>query len=127
MAFPSTKGKEMEEFVLIGKMKAKPNCETQLEKALKELSVGTYTEAGCLLYALHRDIENPTTFILIEKWTSKEALEIHFNSPHFLQQFPIIASLVIGEPELTYLTPLSEGKKERFSAIARWINRTIVV
>ncbi len=107
----SINGEKMKEFVLVGKMKAKPDCETRLEDALKALSIGTYTEPGCILYALHRDVEDPSVFVLVEGWVSQEALEAHFNSPHFLQQFPIISSLIVDEPELTYLTPLCEGKK----------------
>lgn len=104
-------GEVMKEFVLIGKMKAKPNCEMKLEEVLKTLSLGTYTEPGCIVYALHRDINDPSVFVLVEGWASKVDLEAHFNTPHFLQQFPNISSLIVGEPELTYLIPLGEGKK----------------
>lgn len=109
--FASSEGVIMEEFVLIGKMRAKPNCITSLEDALKTLAKGTYTESGCIFYALHRDSDDSSLFVLVEGWASKEALEAHFNSPHFLQQFPIISSLIVDEPELTYLTPLGKGKK----------------
>jgi quinol monooxygenase YgiN len=107
----SINGENMKEFVMLGKMKAKQGCEEKLEDALKTLSEATYTEPGCLLYALHRDVEDPSIFVLVEGWVSKEALEAHFNSPHFLQQVSIITSLIVGEPELTYLTPLCTGKK----------------
>lgn len=107
----SFNGGTMSEFVLIGKMKAKTGCEALLEDVLKELSIGTHTEPGCIFYMLHRDAEDPSIFVLIEGWASKEALEVHFKSPHFLQQFPRISSLISGDPELTYLTPLGEGKK----------------
>jgi quinol monooxygenase YgiN len=107
---PTERGK-MEEFVLIGKMRAKPSCEAKLEAVLKTLSKGTYTEPGCLFYALHRDMNDSLLFVLVEGWASKEALDAHVNSPHFLKEFPLLSSLIVGEPELTYLTPLSKGKK----------------
>lgn len=101
----------MEEFVLIGKMKARTDCEKKLEDALKRLSLGTHTEPGCLFYALHRDTSDSSIFVLVEGWASKQALTDHFNSPHFAQEFPLISSLIIGEPELTYLTSLCSGEK----------------
>lgn len=102
----------MEKFVLIGKMKAKPNCETRLEDVLKGLAEGTYTEPGCLFYALHRDIQDSSIFVLVEGWTSQQALETHLHTAHFMQAFPIIQSLIIGDPELSSLTPLAEGDKK---------------
>ena len=101
----------MEEFVLIGKMKARPHCEEKLEQVLKSLSTGTYTEPGCLRYALHRDSKDASIFVLIEAWESPDALQAHFSAPHFRDCFPLIQSLIEGEPHLTYLCPLSEGAK----------------
>ena len=75
----------MEAFILIGKMKDKPNCEMELQEVLKALSVGTYTESGCIIYALHRDINDHSVFVLYEGWASKKDLGAHFNTPHFLQ------------------------------------------
>lgn len=64
----------MTQFILIGKMKAKPGCEEQLEKVLQTLAKGTHTEPGCLFYALHRNEENHSIFVLIEGWASKNIL-----------------------------------------------------
>lgn len=71
----SINGEKMKEFVLVGKMKAKPDCEERLEDALKALSVGTYTEPGCLLYALHRDVEDSSVFVLVEGWVYTRKLK----------------------------------------------------
>jgi quinol monooxygenase YgiN len=78
---------------------------------LQALSVGTYTESACAFYALHRDMTDPSIFVIVEGWASKEALDSHFTSPHFLQHAPKISSLIIGEPELTYLEPLNKEQK----------------
>jgi quinol monooxygenase YgiN len=101
----------MDHFVLIGKMKAKPNCETQLHDTLQKLSATSHTEPGCLFYALHRDAQDSSIFVLIEGWASQEAFQAHLTSPHFYRHFPDIQSLTIGEPQLSNLTPLGEGKK----------------
>lgn len=101
----------MEKFVLVGKMRAKPGCEQLLEDTLRKLAEGTYTEEGCLFYALHRDLKDPSLFVLIEGWASNDALEEHFKAPHFLKQFPVLSTLIVGEPELTYLNPLGSGPK----------------
>ncbi len=108
-----SQGDMVDKFVLIGRMKAKPDCEALLEETLQALSTETHTEPGCLFYALHRDANDPAVFVLIEGWMSKEALEAHFTSTHFLQHIPTIKSLLAFEPELTYLTPISADVKGR--------------
>jgi quinol monooxygenase YgiN len=39
-------------------------------------------DQGCLLYALHRDVADPTHLVMVEKWESIEDLAAHGRSEH---------------------------------------------
>ncbi|HSW87250.1 MAG TPA: putative quinol monooxygenase [Rhabdochlamydiaceae bacterium] len=101
------------ELFMIARLKAKHDCQIALENELKALSTATHSEPGCMLYALHRDVNDPSLFIFIERFVSKEALEAHFASYHFMKHFAVISSLIANEPEIIYLDSLGEGKKGR--------------
>lgn len=88
---------------------AKLGKEAVLEKALREAIAPTHTEAGCLLYALHRDAQDPGTFVFVEKWTTKEALDAHLGSAHIAALFAKVPDLVEGEPRILVLDPLHDG------------------
>jgi quinol monooxygenase YgiN len=39
-------------------------------------------DPGCLIYALHRDLADPTHLVMVEKWESVEELAAHGKSEH---------------------------------------------
>ncbi|MCL2236429.1 MAG: antibiotic biosynthesis monooxygenase [Defluviitaleaceae bacterium] len=45
----------------------------------------TNKEQGCLFYNLYQDGSDPLKFVIVEEWENKEALDLHFILPHFLQ------------------------------------------
>jgi quinol monooxygenase YgiN len=42
----------------------------------------TVKEAGCVLYDLHASVMDPTRFVFVEKWETREALTAHSKSDH---------------------------------------------
>ena len=72
----------MSKLTIVANIKAKSG-QTDLVKAelLKLIDV-TRAEAGCLQYDLHQDNENPTHFIFVENWQSRELWQTHMNAPH---------------------------------------------
>ena len=50
---------------LLAKLKAKPGLESVIEKELKALAEATYLEPGCSLYAIHRDVNDSSQFVVI--------------------------------------------------------------
>jgi quinol monooxygenase YgiN len=68
--------------IVIAEMTAKPGKEEELQAELLKLVEATRKEDGCLQYDLHAAVDNPRGFVFIENWTSREALEKHFQSPH---------------------------------------------
>jgi quinol monooxygenase YgiN len=65
-----------------------------------------HTEPGCELYALH---DLPGQLVLIEKWTSPEALDDHRTAPAFLALGPKIEGKLARPTEVQYLDPRPRG------------------
>lgn len=65
----------------------------EVKSGLRQKQIDAYTklapivleEAGCLQYELKAIEEDENKFILIEKWTSKEALLLHDKSSYMIE------------------------------------------
>jgi quinol monooxygenase YgiN len=88
-------------------------AETSLEKAeeLKSVCLGliepTRKEDGCLSYDLFQDVTNPGKFTFIENWQSKEHLDVHLKSPHFVAAATAFGNLVTKELIILLLNKLT--------------------
>lgn len=71
-------------------MRVVANIHANLEQAqeVKDILVGliepTRREAGCILYELLQDLEDPAEFCFVEEWESGPHLEAHLKTAHFL-------------------------------------------
>jgi quinol monooxygenase YgiN len=72
----------MAEVIVVGTFTARPGKEREAEDAFKALLEPTHAEQGCVLYALHRGADDPQRLTFIERWSSREALDAHLDSPH---------------------------------------------
>ena len=65
----------MSAVVVVAVFEAKEGEEERAKNTLSDLVAPTHSEDGCLKYTLQRDRNDPTRFILVEQWTSQEALD----------------------------------------------------
>lgn len=56
----------------------------------KKLVSATITEDGCIKYELFQDQNNPRILTIIEEWENQKVLDLHMNSPHFIELVPIL-------------------------------------
>lgn len=75
-----------------GKLKQGVKLEEYLTLA-RELVTETNKEEGCISYALHEDINDPTIVTMIEKWVDEEAIEQHNSSEHVRKIVPGLRKL----------------------------------
>ncbi|MDR7238442.1 putative quinol monooxygenase [Neobacillus drentensis] len=75
-----------------GKLKQGVKLEEYLTLA-RELVTETNKEEGCISYALHEDINDPTIVTMIEKWVDEEAIEQHNCSEHVRKIVPELRKL----------------------------------
>ncbi len=95
--------------------KAKPGKEKELEAALRAVVPPTHDEHGCLRYAVHRGIEDPASFLVVERWVSKEALDAHLKTPHIQDLFKKVPALVAAPPEIVTFELLVAGNSAKGS------------
>lgn len=78
-------------------------------EALTEAVRATHDEAGNLVYALHRDSQDPRVFVIVERWTSPVALESHFQQPHMVELLGRADALLSEPPTIRVCESIDAG------------------
>ena len=98
----------MSEVVVAAAFKVKPGREAEAEEALREVTRATHEEDGCLTYALHRGLDEPGRFVILERWRARADLDAHLQTPH-VQRLASMAD-ALDEPAGVWFTEaLPEG------------------
>jgi quinol monooxygenase YgiN len=84
-------------FALFVTIKAKAGKEKELEAAFAPCIAATKKEAGCLAYELNRDPDDPTTYVMFEKFKNLAALEAHLKQEHTTKLLKALEPLTDGE------------------------------
>ena len=103
----------MSEMTVVARARAKKGSEKDLESALRACVTETHKEKGCIRYTLHRGAEDPTLFVVVERWASREDHEAHMKTPHVAALFAAVPSLVAEAPEILVLAPFDAGLPEK--------------
>jgi quinol monooxygenase YgiN len=70
-------------YVIAATWKAKPGEEEAVLGLLRRMAVESRKEPGCMLFRVHRPLDDPRTFFLYEQFESQEALGAHSETDHF--------------------------------------------
>jgi len=108
----------MSEVVVVGSFTAEPGKEAEAEQAFRALLEPTHAEDGCILYALHRGIDDPRRLTFIERWASREDLEAHLGSPHIAAALARATELFGESGDITVYEPLPGGEERKGSIAA---------
>jgi quinol monooxygenase YgiN len=75
---------QQEQFMIfvIATMKTTSENQQAFVEATRECITETRKEAGCISYELHQSVSDVDTFVFVERWENREALEAHFKAPH---------------------------------------------
>jgi quinol monooxygenase YgiN len=84
----------------------------EVRSALEETVPLVHAEDGCDLYALH---EGPDRFVLIEQWTSDQALSAHANAQPLADLRARLAGKIIGDLDIQLMTAVPAGTEEQGS------------
>lgn len=60
----------------------------------------TRQEAGCILYELVQNQEDPTDLVFIEEWESNANLDAHLNAPHIHEALAKLDGLLAAAPDI---------------------------
>ena len=61
--------------------------------AAREVARASKAEKGCKEYVFSIDLDVRTRFFLLEQWKSEEALQRHYQSPHFAKFAAYLGSI----------------------------------
>ncbi|PXZ07368.1 antibiotic biosynthesis monooxygenase [Gilliamella apicola] len=70
---------------IIATITVKPEFQEAFTPIFKRLVTGSRAEAGCLRYELNQSIENPNVYIVVERWLSQQAIDLHNTTAHFVE------------------------------------------
>jgi quinol monooxygenase YgiN len=82
---------------LLVTIKAKAGKEKELETAFAPCIAATKKEPGCLAYELNRDADDPTAYLMYEKFKSVKALAEHLKLEHTQTLLKAVGPLTDGE------------------------------
>ncbi|MBK5231648.1 MAG: antibiotic biosynthesis monooxygenase [Thermoleophilia bacterium] len=99
----------MSEVVVLAIFTAKEGKVEEVIERFSPVIEQTHGEAGCLAYALHRDVNDPNTLALVERWKSQEDLNAHFGMPYMAEVGNIASELLVEPPRIVFSTPEPVG------------------
>ena len=85
---------------LIARLTIKEGKEDQAVDLIKGLMVRVAEEEGTLHYTLNRSTKTPGQLIIMERYTSKEALNHHSQTDYFQKFNQEIAGLLASKPAI---------------------------
>jgi len=95
--------------VVVASFQIKPGMVDEAIAALTPTIEQTHAEEGCISYALHRDAANPDRLVLLERWTSQEALESHLQQPYVADLGKVAGDFLADGAEVTFCSPVPIG------------------
>jgi len=97
----------MSDLHVVALITAKPGSEDVVKAALEVLAAATREEPGCVSYFLHASAADPSTFITVESWKSKEDLDGHLVTEHMKAAVGALGGSLAGAPQIHPLIPVS--------------------
>ncbi len=92
--------------IVLATIKPLPEHRDEVIAAMKETIALVHAEDGCELYSLNEALDR---LMMIEKWASQQALDIHLKAPALAALGPRLAGKVAGPPEIVVLQPVPAG------------------
>ena len=86
--------------VVIGRVRCSSENRGALIAAFEEMQDSSRREEGCLRYGFFVAVEDPLTFVAVEEWADREALDRHFAQPHLHEFTRRLLELISEQPEV---------------------------
>ena len=86
--------------ILLAKFNIKPQKIDQMLELAKGMIEPSNNEEGCISYEFYQAPFNSNTCIFVERWRSKEDLDLHFEMPYFKDFDSKVAELVAEKPSV---------------------------
>ena len=86
--------------VVVGRVTCVPENRERLVGLLEQMQNDSRKEDGCIRYGFFAAVEDPHSFIAVEEWADREALDRHFAQPHLHEFVAGLLEVVSERPEV---------------------------
>ena len=103
----------MSEVVVVASFVTHPGKEAEAEQFLTDLLAPTHAEDGCLLYAVHRGLDDPRRLVYVERWESRPLLDKHHDSEHIQTALTRVGEFFSEAPDIVYYEAIPGGDADK--------------
>ena len=86
--------------LVIGRVRCDAEHREQLVSLCEAMQTESRKEEGCLRYGFFAAVEDPLSFVAVEEWADREALDRHFQQQHLRDFTRGLLSIVSERPEV---------------------------
>ncbi len=84
--------------MITGTMNVEPDQRDEFLRFVRGLVPAERQKRGCLQFSIYEDVTTPNSFLMLEQWESREALDAHMESDDFEANDVLLASFLIEDP-----------------------------
>ncbi len=88
---------------VVARVQARPNTQEEFRRACIAARDATRREAGCVSYDLHQGVDDPTRFVMVERFRSRADFDFHLQTPHVKTWFETTSPLAVAPVDVTVL------------------------
>jgi quinol monooxygenase YgiN len=86
--------------LVVGRVRCDPEQRDELVALMRKMQDESRCEGGCLRYGFFAAVEDPLSFVAVEEWADRDALDRHFAEPHLQEFAQGLLDLVDSPPEV---------------------------
>ncbi len=86
--------------LVVGRVKCNAENREAVVAACEAMQTASRLEDGCIRYGFFSAVEDPLSFVAVEEWADREALDAHFAQPHLQEFVTNLLELVSERPEV---------------------------
>ncbi len=86
--------------LVIGRVRCEADKRDELVALLERMQEASRAEEGCMRYGFFAAVEDPLSFVAVEEWADREALDRHFAQPHLREFARGLLEVVSVPPEV---------------------------
>jgi quinol monooxygenase YgiN len=86
--------------LVVGRVRCAPERRDALVALMEKMQEESRREEGCVRYGFFAAVEDPLSFIAVEEWADREALDRHFAESHLREFATGLLEVVSERPEV---------------------------
>jgi quinol monooxygenase YgiN len=86
--------------LVIGRVRCEADRRDELVSLLERMQEASRAEDGCVRYGFFAAVEDPLSFVAVEEWADRDALDRHFSQPHLREFARGLLEVVSVPPEV---------------------------